>query len=304
MQFNCSPFGFMTSPLRLAVFMPEFKWDRMNLREIKASIHGIELISVTFDSDLSSFDGILHKFTYQLVDGHEADVERIISYIKTRPGFVVVEPIDRIRIFTDRVVLQDFFNTFSLPSCVEYCDGIPLSPGMVLPSPFPVLVKSRIACGTEDSHFIEVIHNQDQLNKHISEERKLIAFPFVPHFGIVFKVYSLGDHTVFRCAGSLVLHGEEAQAFDSQKPLPTTLQNQEFSADAAQGLQPNAEELEQISRALQSASGVHLIGFDLLRRETDKKLVLVDFNYFPCFRNIDDIPGKLAAFIRKRAGRT
>jgi glutathione synthase/RimK-type ligase-like ATP-grasp enzyme len=101
----------------------------------------------------------------------------------------------------------------------------------------------------------------------------------------------------------LVLHNEEATAFDSQKPLPGALQNEKFEGEAAKEIAPTEEELGEISAALRRASGVQLIGFDLLRRESDRKLVLVDFNYFPCFRGIDDIPGKFAAFIKRKAGR-
>jgi hypothetical protein len=127
-----------------------------------------------------------------------------------------------------------------------------------------------------------------------------MAFPFVPHSGTVFKVYALGRHTISRAAASLVIKNSDAVAFDSQKPLPETLANTEFTPVP---IQPTQEELDTIAAALRTATGVELIGFDLLKREADGKLVLVDFNYFPCFRGIDDIPGKFAAFIRGRAGR-
>jgi hypothetical protein len=94
----------MSAPLRIAVFMPEFKWQRMNLAEINPVMHGIELVSAELDADLTHFDGILHKFTYDLADGHEAAVARIATYAKTRRNFVVIESIDNIRIFTDRLV--------------------------------------------------------------------------------------------------------------------------------------------------------------------------------------------------------
>jgi hypothetical protein len=293
----------MNRPLRLAVFMPEFKWARMNLNEIKPDVHGIELVAVELDVDLAPFDGILHKFTYQLVDGHAGDVDRIASYIKSRPGFIVIEPIDHIRAFIDRLILQDFFSRHPLPPCVEYCEGVLLRPDTVL-SDFPILVKSANACGTSDSHFISVIHDSHQLSALEIGDRRLIAFPFVPHFGVVYKVYALGQTVTSRATASLSIHGDAATSFDSQKPLPPELLNESFDSETAKQFAPSGAELAEISRALQESSGVQLIGFDLLRRESDRKLVLVDFNYFPCFRGIEDIPGKVAAFIKQKAGRS
>jgi glutathione synthase/RimK-type ligase-like ATP-grasp enzyme len=283
--------------------MPEFKWQRLNLAAIKPATHGIELVAAEFDADLSQFDGILHKFTYDLADGHEPDVIRIADYVKTRPNFVVIEPIDNIGLFTNRLALQEFFHSHPLPPCVEYCDGVLLTPGIQLPFPFPALVKAVSACGTAESHSITVVHNPEQLDACAASPTRVIAFPFVPHSGTVFKVYSLGPHTISRTTGSLVITSSDSAEFDSQKPLPDALANTGFAGDAAAKLAPSQEELDTISAALRTSTGVELIGFDLLRRETDAKLVLVDFNYFPCFRGIDDISGKLAAFIKGRAGR-
>ena len=168
----------MTNVLRIAVFIPEFKWDRMHLHEIKPESHGIELTAVELDADLSKFDGILHKFTYQLLDGHDADVQRILEYTKTRPDFIVIEPIECIRIFTDRLVLQEFMKAHPLPPCVEYSDGVELKAGTKLPFPFPIVVKAVCACGTPESHVIRIVHSEAQLAEIDVTATRLIAFPF------------------------------------------------------------------------------------------------------------------------------
>jgi hypothetical protein len=291
----------MSELLRIAVLMPKFKWNRMNLDQINPDAHGIELTSVDLDSDLQPYDGILHKLTYELVAGRDADVARISSFIEIRPDLIVIEPIAHIRIFIDRLALQAFFQAHPLPPCAEYCAGILLTPDVALPFGFPILVKSVVACGTAESHFIGIFHTRDQLTGDVIGSQKVIAFPFVPHYGAVFKCYSLGDHSITRAAGSIVCHGSEAIQFDSQKPLPEELRNHQFSESVAVKLAPTEEELGQVSAALRNSSGVHLIGFDLLKRESDGKLVLVDFNYFPCFKNIEDVPGKVAAFIKEKA---
>lgn len=291
----------MSKPIRIAVFIPEFKWERMNLRNIKPETHGIELVAANLEDDLSSFDGILHKFTYQLVDGHEADVERISNYAKSRPGFIVIEPIDNIKIFVDRLILQDFLQKHQLPPCVEYVSGVEISKENPAGINYPCILKPIHACGTADSHSIHIVHNKEQLIDTIkSTETKFMAFPFIPHHGTVFKVYSLADAIVMRSNGSLVLHNSEATEFDSQKPLPSQLVNDNFESNKASEIAPSLEELKEISTAIQKSTGVQLLGFDILRRETDGKLCLVDLNYFPCFRGVDDVAGKFANFIKKK----
>lgn len=289
-------------PLRIAVFIPEFKWERMNLHQIKPATHGIELVACNLTDDLSSFDGILHKFTYQLADGHEQDVNRIASYANTRPGFIIIEPIDNIKIFVDRLLLQNFLNDHPLPNCVEYVQGVELNGLDPIPFDFPYILKPRHACGTPDSHLLHIVHDDKQLSQVLnSTETKFMAFPFIQHHGVVFKVYSLAETIVFRSNGSIVLHDNDSPCFDSQKPLPSQLANDSFQSDQASQLAPTMEELRQISEALQKSTGVQLLGFDLLRRESDGKLCLVDFNYFPCFRGVDDVAGKFAKFIKNKA---
>lgn len=291
----------MSKVLNIAVFIPEFKWERMKLHEIKPETHGIKLTAVDFDADLSQFDGLLHKFTYQLVDNHEEDVNKVYEYTKAHPEFIVIEPIDHIRVFTDRLALQNFIHEHPLPEIVEYSEGVVLEQDTIPPFDFPMIIKAVAACGTSESHFIQIVHDKEQLDQIDRAKMKLMAFPFINHHGVVFKCYALGSTTVMRAAGSLVLHGKTQSHFDSQKPLPSELVNDEFQATKATEIAPTEAELAEISKALEESTGVQLIGYDLLRRESDGKLVLVDFNYFPCFRQIENLPDKIADFIKEKA---
>jgi len=292
----------MSKILRIGVFIPQFKWERMNLHSVNPKDHGIELVSVEIGADLSSFDAIIHKFTYQLVDGHAEDVYKIHEYAKNRKNFVVIEPIDHIGIFVDRMVLQNFINMNPLPIFAEYVNGYLFDENFTLEAHnlrYPLLIKSVAACGTDASHLIQVIQSEEQLNE-VPRSTNFMVFPFVEHHGVVFKCYSLGEHTVMRSSKSLVLHQAERVQFDSQKPLPEGIAGNEVGKDLVNSIEPSLEEIRQISSSLRLATSVNLIGFDILRRESDGKLCLIDFNYFPCFRGIDDIPGKLAGFIKSK----
>ncbi|KAH0795784.1 inositol 1,3,4-triphosphate 5/6 kinase [Histomonas meleagridis] len=288
----------MKQTLKIAVFIPQFKWERMNLASVKPEVHGIELVPADFDTDLSSFDGIIHKFTYQLVDGHKDQVEKIQQYIATRKNFIVIEPIDKINIFINRKELQLLFSKHHLPSYIKYSEGIEDFSSV---TQFPVVLKSIEACGTSESHSIRIVHTREQLSEIQNVPPKLMAFPFIPHYGVVFKCYCLGDNYVMRASGSLVLHSKDSTVFDSQKPLPDDLLNTTFSSQNTQEIAPSQEELKGICQSLQEITGVQLLGFDVLRSEVDGLLYLVDVNYFPCFRNIENIGDKLAEFIKKKA---
>jgi len=159
------------------------------------------------------------------------------------------------------------------------------------------LIKSQAACGPPESHIIQSIYSPEQMPKLISPA---LAFPFIPHHGIVFKCYALGKHIVYRPGKSLVLHTQESSTFDSQKPLPKEIAGNDLVPSESEKYSPSFDEVQEIANALEEMTGVSLIGFDVIRRESDGKLCLIDFNYFPCFRGIDDVAGKFACFIKEK----
>ena len=290
------------TPIRVGVFIPAFKWERMNLHSVTPEKHGVQLSAVELGDDLSSFDGILHKFTYQLVDGHEKDVAKIQEYVKNRPGFACIEPIENIKVFVDRLELQNFIKSHPLPDFLEYIEGYKVDSDFTPEKyglNYPLMLKPISACGTDKSHSLQVIHNKEQLD-NCDRSVDLLAFPFVPHNGVVFKCYALGDHFYMKSAKSLQLHSTESVKFDSQKPMPTAIAGDEVSDELKKKIEPSDDELRKSSEALRKMTGIELIGYDIIRRESDGKLCLVDFNYFPCFRGIEDVPGKFAEFIKYR----
>ena len=69
----------MSKVINIGVFLTDTMWKNLNLKDMTPDKYGIKLTPIDFNSDLSSFDGIIHKFTYQFTDGHESDVERFNS---------------------------------------------------------------------------------------------------------------------------------------------------------------------------------------------------------------------------------
>jgi len=290
----------MTSVLNIAVCIPAAKWGRMCLNAITPESHGIRLTAVSVDADLTKFDGLLHKFTYQLAQGRDDEIIRVREFARLHPAFVMIEPVDRLSVFTDRLVLSALMQAHPLPAFAEFCIGVEVTGGP-LPFPFPVIVKAVVGCGIPESHIIQIVRDGEQLAAIGATTVRCLAFPYVPHRGVVFKCYALGDHSAMQPAPSLVLRGDGASEFDSQRPFPAGLANDAFDAERAAELGPSESELQAISCSIRESTGFGLLGIDIIRREGDGMLIVVDINYFPCFQRIPDVPNRLAAFIRGRA---
>lgn len=305
---------------KIGVFVPRFKWERLSLDLIKPDSHSIELVEFDLLRDfddleykLSSVDGIIHKFTYQLSEVNNTSenhikeiraIEKINEYSKNNDNFVVLEPIDNVKIFTERDKLQDFIHKFDIPNIFHYVDGYYVDDNFSIDKyglQFPLILKAVVACGAKESHSMIIVNNEEQLRNR-PKGVKSMAFPFVHHYGTVFKCYALNEDIFFRASPSLKINTDDLVVFDSQKKLPNEISNNEFdpSSESVSKICPRHEEIKEVADFLIKITNVHLIGFDLIRRESDNKLCLVDINYFPCFRGIDDIPGKICSFIKSR----
>ena len=310
------------SRVKIGVFVPRFKWDRLNLDSIKPESHGVELLEFdllhdfdNIEEKLSSVDGIIHKFTYQLSEindkseGHSKEIEaieKINEFSKRNSSFVVLEPIDNIRVFTGRDKLQESIHRLDIPDIFCYIDGYHVDDDFNVEKhglKFPLILKAVVACGTKESHSMIIVNNEEQLKSRPRDVR-FMAFPFVHHYGTVFKCYALNEDVYFRASSSLKINTSDSVVFDSQKKLPDEISNSDFDPNSVtlSAIYPKHEEIKEVANFLIRATRVHLIGFDIIRREGDNKLCLVDVNYFPCFRGIDDIPGKICSFIKSRAG--
>jgi inositol-1,3,4-trisphosphate 5/6-kinase/inositol-tetrakisphosphate 1-kinase len=137
---------------------------------------------------------------------------------------------------------------------------------------------------------------------------------YANHNGILFKVYVLGqDIFVFSRPSLPNLPTEPSDLetlksfveFDSQRPYPDLahfgLTQSSASPHAVTKL--TALEVTPVVDALKSAFGLQLFGFDILISE-DSKLLVVDVNYFPSFKEVSNFPSLLAKFLVQRAVQT
>lgn len=294
---------------KIAVVFPKEKWDRMHFGEQHPADLGITFVHVSPSElpniGLEEFDGMLHKFTYEMLNGDTPAVIYSIEYQSNHPSFKVVDPIENIRPFIDRKALDNKFKSLSIPNVV-YETGIDLKEykekhgsldNLQNELQFPILAKPRLACGTPDTHKMLYIPSWEVFQQKLDEIQNgpmgMIAYHFIDHNAVVYKCYSLNGTCGFSKKPSLSGGSHDAVAYNSQKPIPEGLKGEHSQESIG-----NAEEIDirPIAQMLAEMSGVNLLGFDVLRDSTGV-LHIVDVNYFPEFSSLTNMHQILAQYI-------
>ena len=186
-----------------------------------------------------------------------------------------------------------------------------------------------------------VLNEQGLRSRSSSSSSPCLLQEYVNHNGILFKVYVLGDRTDVFCRSSLPnLPTDQATLealplssvdFDSQRPYPKAtafgLEEDEEEEEDAPLLHNNnnnhktksvaisSEEIAPVVSALKKAFGLDMFGFDILvaastnhnhknedeEDERGNSLLVVDVNYFPSYKEVDNFPMQLAKYLTQRA---
>lgn len=195
---------------------------------------------------------------------------------------------------------------------------------------FPLICKSFEACGTASSHAMAVIMSSHDLHMAPSP---CIAQEFIDHGGEFFKVYNIDQEVMVFKRGSLPDLGHlplaslQSVAFDSRHTYPTlddfVIAPQDIQTDVQadveavlkddlQVLEEQQSQLELHESCTQTAAlirehfGLTLFGFDCLlplphSAQEKRKIVVVDVNYFPSYKEVADFPVKLRAYLLRLA---
>ena len=186
---------------------------------------------------------------------------------------------------------------------------------------YPLIAKPLTAAGTKKSHCMGIVLHEAGLN-HIGCTPCLLQ-EYANHNSILFKVYVLGDtvHVFSRPSiPDLPTHPNDLQhldpyvEFDSQHPYPTladfglssdimpsssSLLDDDLKHPASSSLLLQPEDLTPIVASLRNAFGLELFGFDILH--AGHVLLVVDVNYFPSYKEVDNFPNLLAKYLTHRA---
>ncbi|EER01644.1 conserved hypothetical protein [Perkinsus marinus ATCC 50983] len=152
---------------------------------------------------------------------------------------------------------------------------------------YPQILKTRVACGTVASHHMAVVSSAKELEEFRREHREdaVCAQDFIPHGGIIYKVFVIGGEVRLDIRPSL---GDDAvgKSFDSQNMKGIVVQ-QKPSVDPS-GVDIN--KVKDIALKVDGKLGLGLFGLDLIVGSRDQKYYVVDVNYFPTFKGVDGLP--------------
>ena len=159
---------------------------------------------------------------------------------------------------------------------------------------FPVMVKSRLACGPASSHRMGIANDSASLSRIVAElPGELVLQEYIPHDGCLFKVFGIGTDFFVFLRPSLPVGAIPRDSFDSQvyfKSLPKL------------HVDPSAEDvalLSEMGRRIGLETQLKLFGFDAVK-DGNGSLVVVDVNYFPSYGEVADFPRLLESLILTR----
>lgn len=178
---------------------------------------------------------------------------------------------------------------------------------------FPIILKRRLSCGSKESHEMVIAYNMEGLVSaartvfHVDESEEspdqqrdficnIIAQEYISnHGGVIFKVYAVGSHVVVQARSSVNNISENSRTgyhhFDSQR----LNQGGHYLFDSATGrskstdaIMPSQKLASSTVSALSKYLGLTLLGVDLIYDVQRKKYYVVDINYFPGYKGVDE----------------
>lgn len=173
---------------------------------------------------------------------------------------------------------------------------------------FPAIVKNNTACAVSKSHVMYAVSRRedvDKLKRFVGRDEDVVAQRFVPHYGIILKVYVLDDHFFISLRPSIE-QAAEFISFNSQD-LRKDFNPDELFSEKYQQVEALINDLNFkstlksfISRVRSEFNGISLFGLDLVICEDSGRLNILDINYFPGYKNISEFPDLFASFLEKR----
>ncbi|XP_024386761.1 inositol-tetrakisphosphate 1-kinase 6 [Physcomitrium patens] len=296
------------------------------------------------ETQLDAVDIILHKATDEIVSvttiqtpnpaeriQYSDSIKTLQRYIEEHPGKCIVDPIDRLAPILDRSLTREVLNDLEdakvsdttvvrAPRSVEVKDLEEPHLTEAVSVGFPTIVKTMMACGTNDAHTMAVVFKKEGY-VNLAVPLPAVVQEYVDHGSCVYKFYIIGDKVMHSCrrsmpnAASMAVSdgssgGMPALVFDSLKSMPSSfegdgklLSNTVVEGDGSL----DVEAVEKAAVWLRKKLGLSIIGFDIVVQVGTKDHVMVDVNYFPSFKDVSDkesIPAFWATLRNAHASKT
>ncbi|KAL0490468.1 inositol-tetrakis phosphate kinase [Acrasis kona] len=294
-------------------------------------IEVVDLIEQGLDK-ADSVDILFMKITDEMnsVEGKHL-VSQVQEYIAKNPNTLVVEKIENVERLTSRVDMYSFLgqklqNSTSVgvpgitivnqASTVEQLESDLKRDGVE----FPVVVKTTAACGALETHEMAIVFNVPNLFDVLTDKSKfkiplpVVVQQYINHDATLYKVYVIGNDTFVQARESIRnfrLEETETITFNSQAKLPDTLITQKNSdlhdsvtfktITPLLSLEKEKREMfDNASKLICDSLDIYLLGYDLVTDSKTGKSFVVDVNYLPGFKGVDNLPEKLLAHMLER----
>ena len=303
----------MSNPYLIGYCGPEGKWHRMGWNSIVecGKRHNFIMKHIDLNQPIEeqgNFSLIIHKLTYQMTNGEDLEVKRFSDYCQKHPNVVIIDPLGPVSMTLDRQKMTDACSRIQYPNNLGFNVKVPktiivdsnepeILDSALAQLKFPILAKPKLAGSVESAHILRLCTTRDHL---LNIPTPTILQEYINHGGIIYKCYALGDHLEVGCRPSTrdVFEGETIEIdFHSQH------------SNDPNGMWAHPENLDKIhipyerfillSSILRSQLNIQLLGFDILIDHNDDYW-LVDINYFPGYKNVQNLDEKFCDFILKQ----
>ncbi|KAI8880917.1 hypothetical protein K501DRAFT_190174 [Backusella circina FSU 941] len=186
---------------------------------------------------------------------------------------------------------------------------------------FPAMCKRRTACSSTEAHQMILIPNAEgmsKLDQYVKDDPVIIQ-EFVQHDGVIVKVYvadgqiNASTRPSFKnmdaTAGDVVHFDSQIlpKSFETEIELSNDLDRVFLRSDPSDiHLEKEAilstVLLQRIAESLHKQLGLTFFGFDVLLESKSNAYYVVDVNYFPSFKDVDDFHSKFVDILEKRLG--
>lgn len=301
--------GYALPPRKMVAFMVE---SFINY----AKQHGIDFIPIDVSKPLTQqgpFDCIIHKV---YGDQWNLDLENFLvnnpnATIIDRPSAIqrlhnrisMLEPVTQLNIpnvnIPNQLLIQDSQSLKSL----QTKDGFIYLPlvGPTNELTFPVIAKPLQADGTTKAHSMSLVYDLKGLTNGLELEPPIVLQQFVNHGGTIFKVYVAGDKVKCVERRSLPDISKEPMAnMVSESGVAVKLSRISSGVvahdDNDKIKMPEPEFLDEVSKGLRLALGLHLFNFDMIKDDKSDGYLVIDINYFPGYEKLPSYESVMTDF--------
>ncbi len=279
----------------------------------------IGVVELNLEKDLNQqgpFDLILHRVSDLIGQMKAGDhsaaalLTKFKNYARLHPQMIVLDPLSSVQKLSNRYRMYRMIRTKLAQEDVQVPMYVRIHKQDTLEKmrsrlwkkgvTYPILAKPLLA----HKHELVLIFNEDGL-KALSEDRKrfpLILQNYIPHDGVLYKIYVIGDRVEISPRPSL-----RNLRTDSERKAITFHSHQISKPKSKTNLHPNKEKplktpnpqkVKAVARRLAQITNLTLIGMDLILERGTGRHFLIDINYFPGYDEVSQVAESLFAHVK------